>query len=237
MSGTTRKNLLMLQKLCGKDAFKDVVLVTTKWGTIEEDVGEQREKRLKEVFWKTMVDHGSQIRGYKRSYDSAWEIVNLIREKEKKGLPIQIQKELVDLQKRIPQTEAGDALRNLLNTSLGDQKEVFRQLRLECEEGNQSPDLQKEYEEAERRLRSTLEQLQYLKIPLDQRILAAFMHPHKVELGEYRHNDSEWWSFISDTCTRWLLLLTPFIQRFHGKTPTAWAGMKNPILQKIAGRL
>jgi len=115
-----------------------------------------------------MVDHGSQIRRYKDSRDSAWEIVNLIREKkEKKDLPIQIQKELVDLQKRIPQTKAGDALRNSLKTLLEEQKAALRRMK-------QSPDSPEEYEEAEKQLRSTLEQIQDLKIPLGQRILAVF---------------------------------------------------------------
>jgi hypothetical protein len=136
MLGTTRKNLYMFQKLCGEDALWDVVLVTTKWYGIEEVVGKQREKRLKETYWKTMVDHGSQIRRYKDSRDSAWEIVNLIREKKgKKDPPIQVQKELVNPQKRIPQTKAGDALRNPLKMSLADQKEVLRPPR----EGHQSP--------------------------------------------------------------------------------------------------
>ena len=167
MLGTTRKNLLMFHKLCGEDALQDVVLVTTKWGEIRKEVGEQREKRLKETHWKTMIDHGSQIRRYNCSYDSAWEIVNLIRKKEKTDLPIQVQKELVDLQKRLPQTEAGDALRNSLKTLLAEQKETLQRLK-------NSPDLREEYEEAERQLRSTLEQIRDLKIPLGQRILAVF---------------------------------------------------------------
>jgi hypothetical protein len=75
MSGTMRKNLLMFHKLCGEDALKDVVLVTTKWGKIEEVVGDQREKELKEMYWKTMIDHRSNIRRYKGSSDSAWEIL------------------------------------------------------------------------------------------------------------------------------------------------------------------
>jgi hypothetical protein len=191
MFGTTHKNLLMFHGLCGEDAFQDVVLVTTKWGEIGEAVGEQREKELIDTHWKTMMNQGSQIRRYKRSYDSAWEIVSLIREKWKKGLPLQIQKELVDLQKRIPQTEAGDALRNSSKTLLAEKKEALRQLKIRCED--RSPYLWAEYEIAERQIRSILEQIQELKSPLSlsQRILAVFIDLHQVELGEYRHNDSE----------------------------------------------
>ena len=111
MLGTTRKNPLMFDKLCGEDAL-DVALVTTKWGEIQKVVGEQREKELKETYWKTMIDHGSQIRRYTDSSDSAWAIVNLIC--KKKGLPIQVRNELFDLQTHIPQTEAGDASRKPL---------------------------------------------------------------------------------------------------------------------------
>ena len=130
----------MFHKLCGEDALKAVVLVTTKWGGIQKVVGEQREKRLTETHWMTMIDHGSRIHRYQGSYASAWEIVNLICKKEEKEyLPIQIQKELVDLQKCIPQTEAGDALRNPFKTLLADQTEVLQLPRPQCEEGNQSP--------------------------------------------------------------------------------------------------
>jgi hypothetical protein len=156
--------------LCGDDAFKTVVLVTTKWSEIEEVVGEQREKRLKEEFWKTMINHGTQIRRYKCSSESAWDIVNLIRKKEEKEyIPIQIQKEMVDLQKYFLQTKVGEPLFNSLKALLASQKEARRLLRLRCEE-DQSPDLQEELEKVEKQIRSTFERIQHMKIPLGQRI-------------------------------------------------------------------
>ncbi|KAG2074693.1 P-loop containing nucleoside triphosphate hydrolase protein, partial [Suillus decipiens] len=51
MFGTSRKNLAMFRRLCGADAEKNVVLVTTKWGDVSPEMGESRERQLKSSFW------------------------------------------------------------------------------------------------------------------------------------------------------------------------------------------
>ena len=44
--GSTRKNLDVFQKLCGKDR---VVLCTTKWSDIQQEEGERQTERLKKI--------------------------------------------------------------------------------------------------------------------------------------------------------------------------------------------
>lgn len=58
MTGSSYKNLRMLEKLCGDGAMSKVVLVTTMWNLLGRPgsdhtvaVGEQREAMLKDKFW------------------------------------------------------------------------------------------------------------------------------------------------------------------------------------------
>jgi len=69
MQGSALSNLRMFQKLCGDEAFRNVVLVTSFWDMIDESVGEAREAELrnKDEYWAKMVRKGSQIKRYNRN--------------------------------------------------------------------------------------------------------------------------------------------------------------------------
>jgi hypothetical protein len=58
MARSPLKNLRMFQELCGKKALQNVVLVTTMWDEVNEAVGVQMEKELKDKYWK-VIDRGS----------------------------------------------------------------------------------------------------------------------------------------------------------------------------------
>ncbi|KAG0693792.1 P-loop containing nucleoside triphosphate hydrolase protein [Suillus ampliporus] len=78
MFSTSRRNLDMLRRLCGEDAEKNVILVTTKWNDVSPGVGERREQQLKDNFWKEMVKHGSQVTRFDGSHASTWDVINHI---------------------------------------------------------------------------------------------------------------------------------------------------------------
>jgi hypothetical protein len=62
MSGSSRKSIVMLEKLCGAKAFGHVVIVTTMWDALDnKDVGEQRTKQLlgNTRFFGKLVDGGA----------------------------------------------------------------------------------------------------------------------------------------------------------------------------------
>lgn len=63
MQGSAKKNLFMFKKLCGPDALSNVILATTMWEQVTEDVGVAREKELMSTpdFWGWMVGKGSQV--------------------------------------------------------------------------------------------------------------------------------------------------------------------------------
>ncbi|KAH7925383.1 hypothetical protein BV22DRAFT_437890 [Leucogyrophana mollusca] len=173
MLGTSRKNFLMFNKLVGPEATRNVILATTKWTHITEEAGGRREEQLVNTFWKEMVDSGSRTARFYGTKDSAWAIVNLIVEREALAA-LQIQRELVDLGKLIPETEAGNALRATLKSLVETHKKTISQLH--SQEGPQGGDdeLQQRLRETESQLRELLGQIQGLKVPLRERIRALF---------------------------------------------------------------
>ena len=106
----------MLEKLCGCDAAKNVTIVTTKWDNVEEAVGMQREQELFEDFLNLMLQSGSSIERFRDTPESVWGIVDSLVEQGPVDA-VQIQKDLVDLKKRLAETEAGIALGNNVNAS------------------------------------------------------------------------------------------------------------------------
>lgn len=63
MTGSAVKNFRMFKKLCGEGAFKNVVIVTNRWGEVEAEVGVRREAELKSEknFYKLALDGGAQV--------------------------------------------------------------------------------------------------------------------------------------------------------------------------------
>jgi hypothetical protein len=118
----------MFRKLCGENAAKNVALVTTKWSHVQEEVGRERERQLCEIYWKDMLDRGSSLVALRNDRNLAWDIVTAIAEKIPLEV-IQIQRELVDLGKNLPETQACIALLSQLNECLKDQRAIARALR------------------------------------------------------------------------------------------------------------
>jgi len=177
MFGTSRKTLTMFNKLCGDDALKNVILATTKWSGIDDEVGQRRELQLCDTYWKPMLAQGSRMARFTYTRESAWDIVNLIICRDVVDGNVLIQRELVDLQVTLPETQAGRALRYTLEELLELQRDMARQLREE--NGAQgSEELRRRQEELSQQLRSTLHQIQELKVPFSKRIL-SFLFPSK----------------------------------------------------------
>ena len=126
MNGSTFKNLDMFYQLCGDKALATVVLGTTNWGDVEEDVGVKREQQLATNFWKSMTSSGSKLLRFDKTEESAVAFVNAILDRLKSGEEdnvLRIQNELVELNLTIPETAAGKKLRCTLVQQLEKLKE------------------------------------------------------------------------------------------------------------------
>ncbi|KAI9863924.1 MAG: hypothetical protein M1824_005962 [Vezdaea acicularis] len=109
MKGSAVKNLDMMLKLCGTDALANVVLVTTKWDALQdEEIGREREKELREDFWKVPLQYGAKMERHNNTQDSALRVLS-----HALGNPeivLEIQREIVDEKKSLVQTAAGAAI-------------------------------------------------------------------------------------------------------------------------------
>ncbi|KAG2021301.1 TKL/TKL-ccin protein kinase [Coprinopsis cinerea AmutBmut pab1-1] len=141
-TGTARRNLIMFQQICGEAAFPKVLLLTSKWSNFQTNkthVAASREKEMIDLQWNEMIAHGAGTfslnppRGVNEREESefAWKAVENIldrvseqREKQRNtereraranaAESFQIQRELVDKHRVLPQTHAGKELRGSL---------------------------------------------------------------------------------------------------------------------------
>ncbi|KAF8959518.1 P-loop containing nucleoside triphosphate hydrolase protein [Flammula alnicola] len=185
MLGTTRRNIDVFMKLCGHNSLKSVILGTTKWDQgVTLAVGQQREKQLEDNYWKEMLNAGAQKFRIRNDKESAWNIINVIIDRYKKnnldpklgtktpGDILQIQNELVNLQKIIPDTEAGKSLRYSLQEALDMQKKRAEKLKAQASTGDAT--LQEEYQNGQEQIRRTLGEISALRVTLPRRILTFF---------------------------------------------------------------
>ena len=77
-SGQQGKNLRMFQKLCGTETYKNVVVLTTFWDQVGEEIGAKREEQLLSKFFKSIVDGGAHFMRHDRTQDSAAAVLNYV---------------------------------------------------------------------------------------------------------------------------------------------------------------
>ncbi|KAL8838118.1 MAG: hypothetical protein Q9170_002259 [Blastenia crenularia] len=103
--GSSVKTLNIFKRICGQLALKNVLLVTTRWNEVDEAVGANREKELRESFWAYMLAKGSTMTRFYGSRDSATAIASQLLSKN--SIVLEIQRELVDEGKNLKDTVAG----------------------------------------------------------------------------------------------------------------------------------
>jgi hypothetical protein len=120
ISGTSKRNFTMFRKLCGKDALKNVAIVTTMWGKVDKEEAEDRERELqnKGGYFKDALERGAKMFRHEHPEDpnSANEILRLIIGNH--PLPLLIQKELIDQEKPLAETSAGEEVNRDLVTKM-----------------------------------------------------------------------------------------------------------------------
>lgn len=108
MQGSAKKNLLMFKKLCGQDALKRVILVTTMWDRVAAADGESREEELITTpeFWGYMIGNGSKCRRHLNTVQTAQAIIHKLA-RHRSTVTTNLQKELVDENRSLDKTSAG----------------------------------------------------------------------------------------------------------------------------------
>lgn len=134
VGGIARENFRLFSKICGEGAMKNVVIVTTMWEDVAEEVGAQRETELrsKPLFFKDAVDHGARMQRLLNTPQSALDTMSPFFEYAPKVLHMQY--ELVDLRKLLPHTDAGTELKTELERQAERHKQELQQLQVEMSE-------------------------------------------------------------------------------------------------------
>lgn len=194
MSGSPLKNLRMFGKLCGDSAMSKVVLVTTMWQNLlgNTDLGDEREKELKEKFWKPMIERGSEVdRLTTATSDAAWEVIHNLIDGRNKRQSVLIQEELVDLGIKLNETEAGKVLYNSLQKLLSQQRDALTALVQQIDMAKDptiAKELQAELDRVEKEFQRTFNDMKSLKISMGQRI-KRFFFPKKARAVSQRPCD------------------------------------------------
>jgi hypothetical protein len=165
MLGSDRQNLEVFQDLCGSKALSSVVIGITKSGEISKGLSEKRQNELSSGYWKEMIDAGAIVRELGNNTPSTRNLINNLLENMLPTVEaIDIQSEIVDFSKLVPETNAGKRLKSTLKEVL----ELQKKLALEAENDAEA---RNKYTETVKNLGV---QIKALKIPFSYRLLAIF---------------------------------------------------------------
>ena len=103
----------MFRELCGDETLKNVVLVTNMWGEVSPEDGQDRENQLTSKFFKPVLKKGAQMVRHLNTTESAHNIIREIIRNH--PIVLQIQREVVDEQKDIVDTSAGEVVNKEIN--------------------------------------------------------------------------------------------------------------------------
>ena len=172
MAGTPHRNLRMFGELCGDQAVKKVVLVTTMWDRVQQDTGVRRENELVENYWKKMINLGASTAHFSNTADSAWKIVEIIL-KHHESQVLLLQEEIVDFKRALNETEAGKTLYSDLQRLLAEQKDTVHSL-MEQARDESNPELARQLEaelkDIQKDLDKTFSDIKDLKIPFSKNV-------------------------------------------------------------------
>lgn len=131
MEGSDVRTLKLFTQLVGRKALSHVVLVTTMWsrlGPNGQSLGERKEMELKEDFWKEMILDGSYVQRFAGTKDSAEGIISQLIGDEK-PVVLQIQRQLIDEERRLAATSAGSLLLPIVAERLEDSENKIQRYR------------------------------------------------------------------------------------------------------------
>jgi len=188
MAGTPLKNLRLFEQLCGKNAFKNVILTTTMWDEVDEETGATREAELKGIYWKDMISRSSTIGRFEGSRDSAFRLISPFLDEASTRNRVRLQKELVNLDLKLSETRAGQRLRSELKQLAKQQQELLHQTREELKLPNNTESLKtlmEEYEELKRTSGSLLAQMADLQIPLGRQFMKTITITFGIKRNRY----------------------------------------------------
>lgn len=97
IAGSAMRNLDSLKTIgnpgeASGGKLSNIALVTTMWSEIpnSSDVGERRERELKNDHWRDLLRMGCQYKRFDDSHKSAWSIINMIAVQDSSGVATEL---------------------------------------------------------------------------------------------------------------------------------------------------
>ncbi|KAJ3544808.1 hypothetical protein NMY22_g2656 [Coprinellus aureogranulatus] len=189
--GSSFRNLKMFRKLCGSRAMDRVLFITTKWDRLTGDIaqGMERVKELKSDFWNEMLELGATVHhvqpsgiqakvtgGHRHPWDIIHEIVRStkVRETREDKYLLEVQDEIINQRRFLPETDAGRELRINLEELLATAKRLRRQAIEDARAGRSDASLKARQDE----IAKLTSQLKAMKLPgFGLRFLRLLGHP------------------------------------------------------------
>ncbi|KAK3393391.1 P-loop containing nucleoside triphosphate hydrolase protein [Podospora didyma] len=125
VGGSGKRMMRLIRDICGDDAYPRVVLATTMWqdlhgseldgfSSYDRAVQHEVELRRTEDFWGAMCRGGSRVMRWDGTRQSAMAMVDHLKtlraRKGGQGVVLQIQREMVDMQRELIDTAAGQTV-------------------------------------------------------------------------------------------------------------------------------
>jgi len=173
MAGTPLKNLQVFEKLCG-ESFDRLVLTTTMWSEVDEKVGAERERELKEMYWKSMVERGSPVKRFLSTRESAFEILTPIFDEVYRRSALLLHREMGELSLHLNKTSTGKALDKELDALVSRHRDIHGKIRSNLKDATvdsgQLQILLEDHQKVSMDLQRTTENVRRMNIPNPDRV-------------------------------------------------------------------
>jgi hypothetical protein len=158
--GSEARRTRLFRKICGEDAFGNVVIGTTMWSKTNRSAGlKQVEQRKKSGdFWANLVTKGARLEEHQDTTESAHRIIRLLMDKTK--TPLQHQEELAKAGGRVSGTSAAKQLYEDISMVSSEKQEKLDQI---FEEMRTIRKNNEDYQAEIAELRNRIATLQYQK--------------------------------------------------------------------------
>jgi hypothetical protein len=184
----------MFRQLCGENALKRVVLVTTMWDKVPDDEAIRREKELIDTpqFWGWMLGKGSSCQRHYNTEDSARIIVSeLVGYME--PVTTELQRQMVDEKKELGETSAGQELQSEMVKEKAkwaqERREIEEQLRMAIEQRDRYTKMIQKVENDTESLKLTMNKLlaeRDERVAKMERLMKEQEAVHRAELESIR---------------------------------------------------
>ncbi|KAF9874991.1 hypothetical protein CkaCkLH20_07685 [Colletotrichum karsti] len=181
--GCNVKTLEIFKRICGDEALKNVLLITSRWDKVDEATGADRERQLREDFWAYMLGHGSCMSRFHGDRTSAISLASQLLVKE--TVVLRLQHEIINEGKTLNMTAAGAFVDNSLENAHKDSLKQRESLQKHREELQQSNLMRRKWEADWAQQQAEIQSVEKQQSSLRRNVVdEAFLPTGKGELNE-----------------------------------------------------